>query len=179
MIPRGFFFLLPVWLLLTVLGLAEPRAFVAAYLPPNPPLSRTIRAPTVVALGNSNNNDNQKLDKGFNLLELASSVVPQGRIVNTVKETWKFAWTRMMAELAPQDSKGRYTRPSYGFKGEIGSKQFPDEPGRYHLYVGNPCPVRIVLCIHMGGTTESSVNTLYSIGSTLICTFFLCIVISI
>ena len=89
--------------------------------------------------GNSNNN--QKLDKGFNLLEIASSVVPQGKIVSGVKESWKFAWKRMMAELAPQDSKGRYTRPSYGFKGIIGSPQFPDEPGRYHLYVGNPCPV--------------------------------------
>jgi hypothetical protein len=32
------------------------------------------------------------LDKGFNLLEIASSVVPQGRIVQTAKESWKFAW---------------------------------------------------------------------------------------
>lgn len=87
-------------------------------------------------------NKNDRLDKGFNLLEIASNVVPQGRIVSTVKESWKFGWKRMMAELAPQDSKGRYTRPSYSFQEEIGSKQFPDEPGRYHLYVGNPCPVR-------------------------------------
>jgi hypothetical protein len=88
------------------------------------------------------NDNNDKIDKGFNLLGMASSIVPQGRIVSTVKETWKFAWQRMMAELAPQDSKGRYTRPSYSFQGFIGKdRAFPDEPGRYHLYVGNPCPV--------------------------------------
>jgi hypothetical protein len=34
----------------------------------------------------------QQLDKGFNLLELASKVVPQGRIVETAKESWKFVW---------------------------------------------------------------------------------------
>ncbi len=75
-------------------------------------------------------------------METASKVVPQGRIVQTVKETWKFAWKRMMTELAPQDEKGSYKRPSYSFGGAIGDKNFPIEPGRYHLYVGNPCPVR-------------------------------------
>ena len=80
------------------------------------------------------------LDKGFNLLETASKVVPQGRIVQTAKESWKFAWKRMMAELAPQDKSGSYRRPSYNFNGWIGRGNFPDEPGRYHLYVGNPCP---------------------------------------
>ena len=80
------------------------------------------------------------LDKGFNLLETASKVVPQGRIVQTAKEGWKFAWKRMMAELAPQDKSGSYRRPSYNFNGWIGKGVFPDEPGRYHLYVGNPCP---------------------------------------
>lgn len=80
------------------------------------------------------------LDKGFNILETASKLVPQGRIVSTAKEGWKFAWKRMMAELAPQDKKGSYSRPAYGFGGKIGDASFPDEPGRYHLYVGNPCP---------------------------------------
>ena len=46
-----------------------------------------------------------------------------------------------MAELAPQDKKGSYSRPSYNFNGRIGSFEFPDEPGRYHIYLGNPCPV--------------------------------------
>jgi hypothetical protein len=95
----------------------------------------------------SNDKNDDKIDKGFNLLEIASAIVPQGRIVSTVKETWKFAWQRMMAELAPQDSKGRYSRPSYSFQGFIGKDRvFPDEPGRYHLYVGNPCPVGCLLC---------------------------------
>ena len=33
-----------------------------------------------------------KVDKGFNLLEIATKVVPQGRIVQTTKESWKFIW---------------------------------------------------------------------------------------
>lgn len=136
-----------VLLLLVVWTATNPQEICYAFHPPNNPPSRisrsfhsSTRSQTATALS-SNNNDNQKLDKGFNLLEVASSIVPQGKIVSGVKESWKFAWKRMMAELAPQDSKGRYTRPSYGFKGSIGSPQFPDEPGRYHLYVGNPCPV--------------------------------------
>lgn len=98
---------------------------------------------TSIALHSSNNNQRPqpKVDKGFNLLEIASGVVPQGKIVSGVKETWKFGWKRMMAELAPQDKSGRYTRPSYDFQGKIGTPTFPDEPGRYHLLVGNPCPV--------------------------------------
>jgi putative glutathione S-transferase len=96
----------------------------------------------------------QKLDKGFKLLEIASSVVPQGRIVQTAKESWKFVWKRMMAELAPQDKSGQYQRPSYGFDQTLGSKQHPVEgfnknKGRYEVYVGNPCPwchrVRLVV----------------------------------
>ena len=83
------------------------------------------------------------LDKGFNLLETASKVIPQGQIVKTAKEAWKFAWKRMMAELAPQDKMGSYQRPAYTFDGRIGSPVYPDEPGRYHVYLGNPCPVRI------------------------------------
>lgn len=75
------------------------------------------------------------LDKGFNLLENASRIVPQGQIVNTAKESWKFVWKRMMAELAPQDKTGSYRRPAYTFVGRM-----ENEPGRYHLYVGNPCP---------------------------------------
>ena len=58
----------------------------------------------------------------------------------------------MMTELAPQDKTGSYKRPTYGFTGELGSDEFPDvgnddgngngndNHGRYHVYVGNPCP---------------------------------------
>lgn len=83
------------------------------------------------------------LDKGFNLLETATKVVPQGTIVGTAKESWKFVWKRMMAELAPQDQKGAYQRPKYAFDERIGSYKHPDESGRYHVYLGNPCPVRM------------------------------------
>ena len=60
--------------------------------------------------------------------------------MSVVKESWKFAWKRMMAELAPQDKTGNYARPKYSFNGQIGSNLFPDESGRYYLFVGNPCP---------------------------------------
>ena len=57
-----------------------------------------------------------------------------------------------MTELAPQDKTGQYQRPTYGFDNTIGSQQFPIEGnGRYHVYVGNPCPwchrVRLVVNI--------------------------------
>lgn len=85
--------------------------------------------------------DSSSLDKGFNLLETASKFVPQGTIVFAAKESWKFAWKRMMAELAPQDKTGSYKRPSYGFTGRLGSEEFPDVAGgRYFLFFGNPCP---------------------------------------
>ena len=72
--------------------------------------------------------DNKNLDKGFNLLELAGAVVPQGRIVGTAKETVKFAWKRMMAELAPQDKKdGSYQRQSYAFST---TTDLENEPGK-------------------------------------------------
>lgn len=81
-----------------------------------------------------------KLDKGFNILEISSKFAPQGLVVQTAKEGWKFVWKKMMVELAPQDPDGAYSRPSLKFQGIIGSKEFPDEKGRYHLYTGNPCP---------------------------------------
>jgi hypothetical protein len=59
-----------------------------------------------------------------------------------------FSLQRMMAELAPQDKTGTYQRPKYSFGGTIGSTQFPVEAGRYHLYLGNPCPVSY-LCISL------------------------------
>jgi len=64
------------------------------------------------------------------------NLVPQGALVTTVKTGWRMAWVTLMRELAPQSKEGDYVRPSYGFKGEIGTSAFPDEPARYHLYVG-------------------------------------------
>lgn len=95
-------------------------------------------------------NDNNNIDKGFNLLEVASKVVPQGNIVKVAKFGWKFIWLRFMTELAPRDkTTGDYKRPTYGFDNVIGTAEYPVESGRYHLYVGNPCPwchrVRLVI----------------------------------
>lgn len=47
---------------------------------------RISRSSTITALQMA------QVDKGLNLLEIASKVVPQGRIVQTAKESWKFAW---------------------------------------------------------------------------------------
>ena len=50
-----------------------------------------------------NNND---VDKGFNLLGIASKVVPQGRIVKTAKESWKFVW-KVSLKLRVRGSRSR------------------------------------------------------------------------
>jgi len=96
------------------------------------------------ASNDSSNNNNNNIDKGFNLLEVASKVVPQGNIVKLAKFGWKFVWLRFMTELAPRDkSTGDYARPVYGFGKKIeldANSEFPAQPGRYHLYLGNPCP---------------------------------------
>ena len=38
------------------------------------------------------------------------------------KFTWKATWEAFMRELAPQDTKGAYQRPKYGFADEISDK---------------------------------------------------------
>ena len=84
------------------------------------------------------------LDKGFQILELASGVLPQGNLVTVASASWKFIWKRMMAELAPQDRNGAYQRPSYTFRSPTTSLLLNDDDDndatRYHLYTGNPCP---------------------------------------
>jgi glutathionyl-hydroquinone reductase len=116
--------------------------------------SRSSKSFSLYASNNHHNKLNYNtpaVDKGFNLLELASSVVPQGRIVQTARESWNFLWRRFMTELAPQDRQGNYQRPQYGFHNTLNSINFPLEAGRYHVYVGNPCPwchrVRLVVTI--------------------------------
>jgi len=82
----------------------------------------------------------ERLDKGFNILELSGTILPsQGTVVRTASETWKFIWKRMMAELAPQDKTGGYQRPTYPFSRSV-TNLVTTAPGRYHLYTGNPCP---------------------------------------
>ena len=115
---------------------------------------------------NTTINDNRggRVDKGFNLLEIASSIVPQGQIVRTAKESWKFLWLRFMTELAPQDSEGNYVRPAYTAGGEgqtvstLGCIQHPIEGNRrYTVYLGNPCPWchRVKLVVNLLGLETS------------------------
>lgn len=126
---------------------------------------RSTAISSALGLFGKNKNDSN-LDKGFNLLETASKLVPQGTIVYTAKESWKFAWKRMMAELAPQDKKtGSYQRPSYTFNNKIGDVGFPDERNRYHVYLGNPCPwchrVKLILALRdISSEDEVGVTTL-------------------
>lgn len=87
------------------------------------------------------------VEKGFNVLELTGALVPQGVLVKGVKTAWNQAWKTLMKELAPQSKDGSYVRPSYSFDGYIGKhpkktggKAFPDQAGRYQLYVGTACP---------------------------------------
>ena len=98
------------------------------------------------------------LDKGWNLLELTSGIVPQGPLVTIASESWKWVWQRFMTELAPQDRRtGTYQRPGYGFASQIGDADHPAQPeGRYHLYTGNPCPWchRVVLAMKLLGLTS-------------------------
>ena len=41
-----------------------------------------------------------------------------------------------MTELAPQSKDGSYVRPTYNFRGRLGTDEFPLVEGRYHVYVG-------------------------------------------
>ena len=97
------------------------------------------------------------MDKGFNILEIASSsgLFPgQGVVVQTAKESLRFVWKRMMAELAPQDAAGNYQRPSYSFSST--SQLNLEDTGKYHLYVGNPCPWchRALLAVYWHGLED-------------------------
>ena len=74
------------------------------------------------------------------VMELTGALVPQGALVKGVKTGWRLAWRTLMSELAPQSKDGEYVRPSYAFKGEIGTADFPEERGRFHLYAGKACP---------------------------------------
>lgn len=119
---------------------------------------------------NKSNINKQPLDKGFNILETASKIIPQGKIVYLAKESWKFVWTRMMSELAPQDKSGSYSRPMYTFQGKIGTAEFPDESGgRYHLFLGNPCPWchRVRLVVNLRNLTPSEVSVTHLIDDPI------------
>mgnify|MGYP006079640825 CR=1 FL=1 len=77
--------------------------------------------------------------KGFNVLE--KSPFGQQLLVKVARWGWKFIFNRLLVELAPQDKQGAYTRTGYNINnGYLGDDVYPAESGRYHIYVGNPCP---------------------------------------
>jgi putative glutathione S-transferase len=94
------------------------------------------------------------------LMVSTEKILPQGKLVYAAKEIWKYAWKRMMSELAPQDKSGSYLRPEYLFQGRIGTAEFPDESGRYHLFLGNPCPWchRVTLVLNLRKITPTEVS---------------------
>mmetsp|Transcript_53413 Transcript_53413/g.99456 ORF Transcript_53413/g.99456 Transcript_53413/m.99456 type:complete len:419 (+) Transcript_53413:99-1355(+) len=154
---RSTFFRYLVFYRMASASIRVPSAFVRPWVPStccrgDASYSRTVAVPPL------------QVDKGFSLLEVAGKVVPQGRIVAAVRFVWRFVWGRMMAELAPQDKTGAYARPSYAFGGVLGSEAFPAESGRYHLYLGNPCPwchrVALVVALRGLGTHVSCTRLL-------------------
>ena len=73
---------------------------------------------------------------GLRVLEWTGGVLPQGKLVAAVKAAWRQLWLAFMRELAPQSNTGGYSRPTYGFRNDIGTADFPAEGGRYVLYLG-------------------------------------------
>lgn len=49
-------------------------------------------------------------------------------------------WSENWKPVSETDGQGGFVRPTSGFRGWVGSEQFPAEPGRYHLYVALICP---------------------------------------
>lgn len=99
-----------------------------------------------------------KSNGGLRILEWTGSVVPQGLLVKTAKYAWRQAWLTLMKELAPQNKSGGYSRPTYTFQNPIGSPEFPEESGRYVLYLGNPCPWchRVLMTAHLKGLLNNN-----------------------
>jgi len=61
--------------------------------------------------------------------------------VTTAKFTWTTLWRTMISELAPQSADGAYVRPApQTGTGARWPRELPMVAGRYHVYVGNPCP---------------------------------------
>lgn len=63
----------------------------------------------------------------------------QGILVKIAQESWKLTYKRLVSELAPQSRTGAYDRPAAQFLGSQSQIVLQDQ-GRYHLYLGNPCP---------------------------------------
>jgi hypothetical protein len=98
---------------------ASPPQHAARPLRHHRPLRHGRKLITIAA------NSGGNVSKGTSLLEWASSAVPQGAFVAGARAAARAAWVTAVKELAPQDAKGAYARPSYAFAGEVGSAEFP------------------------------------------------------
>ena len=60
-------------------------------------------------------------------------------------------------DAAARRASGEFVRGLSGFRGRIGSKEFPAEPGRYHLFVALNCPWchRVTLARSVLGLTKT------------------------
>mmetsp|Transcript_7942 Transcript_7942/g.24544 ORF Transcript_7942/g.24544 Transcript_7942/m.24544 type:complete len:407 (+) Transcript_7942:73-1293(+) len=110
----------------TLLLLCPAGAFVTL-----PPLQAAHVAPRPAAV-------HAKAGGGLRLLEWIPS---QKLLVGTAKFTWTTLWKTMISELAPQSPDGEYVRPApQRGSGARWPANKPMVAGRYHVYVGNPCP---------------------------------------
>lgn len=81
----------------------------------------------------------------------------QGLLVKVAQESWKLTYKRLVSELAPQSKSGAYDRPTAQFVGSQSQIVLQDQ-GRYHLYLGNPCPWchRVAIAYAILGLSSSS-----------------------
>ena len=90
------------------------------------------------------------------LLEWAPS---QKVLVNTARFIYGTAFRIMVGELAPQSENGEYLRPApqSGTGQQFWPEHLPVVAGRYHIYLGNPCPWchRVATALQLRGLGEA------------------------
>lgn len=64
----------------------------------------------------------------------------RGCLPAPLPDSWHMPAPNQPVPRSAQSKDGQYARPAYSFDGQLGSAEFPLQPGRYHLFVGNPCP---------------------------------------
>jgi len=87
--------------------------------------------------------ENVEADRGFRILEWASSALGgQKALVRTAGWAFRETWRTMVKELAPQSPDGDYLRPTSSIQATTGGS-LPElalnEPG-HAVYIGNTCP---------------------------------------
>ncbi|CAK8992597.1 unnamed protein product [Durusdinium trenchii] len=83
--------------------------------------------------------DTEKADRGFRILEVASSFLGgQKSLVKVAKWGSREAWRTMVRELAPQSPEGEYLRPASQLRAEDTDLELLDHG--HAVYLGNTCP---------------------------------------